>query len=189
MDFRRILAWLVEKLFELHLAIAAVLLVKFFLPLSGDAYTSLGAFAAGVRDTYAGALEDAAYVSANFLEGSYLNYAFQTYLAAAYVVVRYAYLASLYIFLSLLACLLGQRHYIRNAVAAFGFAAVIFGWRFVHAYDLDMLRMAVAVLALGLIAVLWSALTGEGLYRRLNGKVTPSRPLSPSGRVRLDLGA
>ncbi|ESQ87449.1 hypothetical protein ABAC460_19170 [Asticcacaulis sp. AC460] len=189
MGFKRLLVWLIEKLFELHLAIAAVLIVKIFLPLSGDAYTSLSAFAAGVQDTYRGALEDAAYVSANFLGGSYVNYAFQTYLAAAYVVVRYAYLASLYIFLSLLACLLGQRHYVRNAVAAFGFAALIFAWRFVHAYDLDMLRLAIAVIVLGLGAVLWSAWLGEGLHRRLSGKSQTSAPRSPTGRVRLDLGA
>jgi hypothetical protein len=188
MDFRRVLVWLVEKLFELHLAVAAVLIVKVFLPLSDDAYTSLSAFAAGVGDTYRGALEDAAYVSANFLGGSYVSYVLQTYLAAVYVVVKYAYLASLYIFLSLLACLLGQRDYVRNAVAAFGFAALIFAWRFVHAYDLDTLRLALAVIGLSLIAVLWSAWLGEGLSRRMSGK-PPARLQSPSGRVRLDLGA
>ncbi|ESQ75661.1 hypothetical protein [Asticcacaulis sp. AC402] len=188
MGFKRVLVWLVEKLFELHLAVAAVLIVKVFLPLSDDAYVSLNAFAGGIEDTYRGTVEDAAYVTTNFLEGSYTAYAVQTYLASVYVVAVYGYLSSLYIFASLLACLLGDRHYVRNALAAYGFGAVIFLVRFVHAYDLDMLRLAVAMLVLGLGVVLWTAAMGEGLSRRIGGKLTPAVSRSPAGRVRLDLG-
>ena len=191
MTFRRFLAWLVEKLFELHLAVAVVLIVKFFLPMSAESYAGRDAFALGVRDTYQGALDDAVFVTGSFMKGSYLTFAGQTYLAAVYVVVLYGYLASLYIFASLLACLFGQGHYVRNALIAYVFAAAIFWWRFVRAYDADMLRMAAVFMVLGVAAVAWSAWCGEGLNRRLGGKRAPVRtPAVKSGhrRVRLDLG-
>lgn len=188
MPFKRFLIWLVEKLFELNLAVAAVLIVEFFLPLSPDAYVSLDAFAAGVRDTYAGAVEDAAYVTSGFMGGSWWRYAANTWLAALWVVVLYGYLASLYLFLSLLACLLGERNHVRNALIAYGLAAAFFVWRFVHAWDADMWRLLSAMIVLGLGIAAWSAWLGEGLYGS-GQKATRGGQPSSRRRVRLDLSA
>lgn len=192
MPFKRFLTWLVEKLFELNLAVAVVLLVKFFLPLSAENYTSLTAFATGVHDTYRNAMDDATYVTGMFMQGSPIKYALKTWFAAIYVVVFYGYLSSLYAFTSLLAALLGPRHHVRNCLIAYGVSAGVFWWQFVHAYDAETLRMAAAFIVLGVGVVVWAAYSGDRFYHRIGGKDPAPKHPSPSksvgGRIRLDLG-
>ena len=188
MTFRRFLTWLVEKLFELHLAIAVVLVVKFFLPLTAESYTSVPAFIQGVRDTWHGAMDDAAYVTGSFLQGNYARYALKTYLASLYVVVFYGYVASLYLFTSLLAVMLGPRHHVRNCLGAYLCSLIVFFWRYVHAYDADMIYMATAFMGLGTVVVTVVAFAGERFYHRIGGKdPAPKRRSSRTGRERLEL--
>lgn len=188
MPFKRFIIWLFERLFELQLAVGAVLLVKFFLPLSPDSYAGLDAFAAGVRDTWRTSLDDAAYVTSSFLQGSYLRFAGKTYLAAAYLVVHYGYIASLYLFTSLLAALLGPRHHVRNALLAYICSILVFFLQFVRTYDSNIVHMSLAFVLLGTLIVALMAFAGEAAYRSLGGK-TPQQQRSVRGRVRLDLGS
>lgn len=177
MGFKRFLTWLVEKLVELHLGIAALLLVKFFVPVTPQAYQSLGGFVRGVRETYAAAYDDASYVAGNFLGGP-ADYALNTYLGSAYVIGFYFYLSSLYILLSLLALGLSRGHYLRNALLAFIVSFGLFCLRFIHVYDSTNIYAGIALFGLGAVIVLISA----GLGQRLGG---PAKP-SVDGRVRLD---
>ncbi len=163
MTFRRFATWLVEKLFELNFAVFVLLIVKFCLPLTPQSFDSFPAFANGVSETWRASLDDAAYVTRTFMDGSYGLYALKTYAAAAYVIVFYGYVSSLYIFTSLLACLLSHRHYVLSALVAYVAGFAIFCLRFVHAYDYEMVRMGVALFVLGLLVVAGSARFGAGL--------------------------
>ena len=163
MTFRRFGTWLVEKLFELHLAVFVLLIVKFFLPLTPQSFDSIAAFSHGVAETWRASLDDAAYVTKTFMGGAWGQYAWNTYAAAVYVIVVYGYVASLYIFTSLLACLLSHRHYVVYALVAYVAAFAVFCLRFVHAYDFEMIRMGVALFVLGLLVVAASARFGAGL--------------------------
>lgn len=179
MTFRRFATWLVEKLFELHLAVVVLLIVKFCLPLTPQSFDSFQAFSHGVAETWRASLDDAAYVTKTFMDGSYAQYAWNTYIAAAYVIVFYAYMSSLYIFISLLACLLSHRHYVLYALLAYVAGFAIFCLRFVHAYDYEMIRMGVALFVLGLLVVAVSAQFGAGLDARLQSPKAAGKPSGP----------
>ena len=179
MTFRRFGTWLVEKLFELHFAVAVLLIVKFFLPLTPQSFDSVAAFSHGIAETYRASLDDAAYVTKTFMDGSYGQYAWNTYAAAVYVIVFYGYVSSLYIFTSLLACLLLHKHYVVYALLAYGAGFAIFCLRFVHAYDYEMIRMGVALFVLGLLVVAASARFGAALDARLQPKKSALKTSGP----------
>ena len=183
MGFRRFLAWIVEKLVELNLGAVAVLLVKFLLPVTRDAYQSPDAFLSGVRDTYASASDDASFVAGNFLGNSEGAYALHAYVAALYVVGFYFYVSSLYVLFSLLAVGLGRRAYPLFALFAYVLAFGLFVFRFVHVYDDENLFAGGALFGLGAVIVLVCAVTCGGLF---TGAPKPARKPSMGGRVRLD---
>lgn len=180
MGFRRFLAWLAEKLLELHLGVAALLAVKFCLPVTRAAYGSVSAFVGGVRETVAASADDAAYVAHDVFAGSWLGYGLGSYLSAIYVIGFYFYLSSLYILLSLLACAWGGRHYRLHAMAAYSLAFAFFCLRFVRVYDDDNLLAGTALFVLGLIAAGISAAFGQSLAG------VPAPAPSMTGGVRLD---
>ena len=189
MTFRRFATWLVEKLVELHLAVAMLLIVKLFLPLAPQSFDSVQAFGNGVAETWQSSIDDAAYVTHTFMEGSWPVYIFRTYAASVYVVVVYAYLSSLYVFMSLLACLITHRHYVRYALLAFVASLAVFCWRFIHAWDIDMVRLLVALFVAGLAVVAVSAWFGIWLDGRLGGKRAVVEPkVLKSARMGFDLG-
>ncbi len=181
MGFRRFLVWIVEKLAELNLGAAALLLVKFLLPVTRQAYASPDAFVQGVRDTFAAASDDASFVAGTFMGNSDMTYAMHAWLAAVWVIGFYFYVSSLYILLSLLALALARGHYRLNALVAYLLAFAVFAFRFVHVYDDENLISGTALLALGAVVALVSAAIGE----RLAGG-THVKP-SVAGRMRLDL--
>ncbi len=180
MGFKRFLIWLFEKLVELHLGVVALLLVKFFMPVTPEAYQSIDAFFRGVQDTFAAASDDASFVAGNFLGDSALTYALNAYVASLFVIGFYVYVSSLYVLLSLLAVAL-SRHggYMRNAAIAYVLAFALFCARFIHVYDTSNLYAGGALFVLGMMAVLASAAIG----RRLSGGA--AKP-SVQGRIRLD---
>ncbi len=181
MGFRRFLIWIVEKLVELNLGAAVLLLVKFVLPVAPQAYTGVAAFAQGVRDTFAAASDDASFVAGTFMGDSGLTYAGHAWLAAVWVIGFYFYVSSLYVLLSLLALGLARGHYLLNAMVGYLLAFAVFAVRFVHVYDAENLISGAALLVLGAVVVLISAAVGE----RLSGAPS-ARPLA-AGRMRLDL--
>ncbi len=187
MTFRRFITWLIEKLFELHFAVAVLLIVKFFLPLTPQSFDSVTAFTTGVSETWRASLDDAAYMTRTFMDGAWPLYAWRTYVAAIYVIVVYGYLSSLYIFTSLLACLLGRRHYVVYALLAYAAGFAIFCWRFVHAYDFEMVRIGVALFVLGLLVVAAAARFGSRLDARLQPRPSVANQSAPR-RIGFDLG-
>ncbi len=190
MTVKRLLVWMLEKLVELHLAVAAVLLVSTLLPTVSTAYTSLAAFAQAVTDNAHNAADDAVYMTRTFMGGSYAIYAFRTYLASAYVIVFYVYLSGLYLFASLLACLLDHKHYALSAVLAFGFSAAIICLRYVPIFDAATLREGAVLAMLGLGIVFSCALMGErlmGAKVKTTKVIKPKKATKPSVRRRVSL--
>jgi len=181
MTARRFLVWLVEKVIELHLAIAVLLLVRIFLPLTADSFSSLDAFTRGAADALRGWWDDAAYQTATFMDGSWPRFVWRTYSDAAFSVIFYGWFGSLYIFISLLAGLLARGNHVRLALLAYLASFVIFCWRFVHAFDAGMQRMLIVLFAGGLIVVGISAAIGAAM---VGGKGT--KRVSGARRIRLD---
>lgn len=193
MTFKRILVWLLEKLIELHLAVAAVLLVSTLLPATAGAYGSWHAFTQAVADNAQNAADDAAYMTRTFMGGSFTTYALKTYLACVYVIGFYVYLASLYLFTSLLACLFDHKHYALSAVLAFGFSVVVFCLRFVPIFDAATVREGAVLCALGLgivfgCAVMGERLMGAGAKTAKASKAKKATKASVGRRVSFDLG-
>jgi len=180
MTARRFLIWLLEKVIELHLAIAVLLLARIFLPLLADHYANVNDVARGLAEAVRGWGEDAAYQVATFVDGSWPRFLWHTYRDAAYTVLFYGYFGSLYVFTSLLAGLLANGRHVRVAVLAYVTSFAIFCARFVHVFDTDMQRMIAVLFTGGLTVVLVSAAIGA---RMAGGKPAPA---SGAGRVRLD---
>ncbi len=196
MTFRRFLAWIVEKLFELQLFVIALIVVKFVLPTGVRNFESLPAFMSGAREQWFSSLDEASYMTRAFMNGSYADYALRTYEAAAYVIGIHFYFWSFYLFTSIFACLAGDRGYVRNAVLAFWVSAGVLAWRSRDVLDLQSVYMAGALLAGGTVVVVIAALFGKWIDFRLSGgksfaemarKAQARKQQSVRGRVRFDL--
>jgi hypothetical protein len=185
---RRFLAWIMEKLLELQLFIVVLLLVKFFWPLTPGAYVDTHTFADGVSQTWAGALDDADFMTRAYLGDSYGLYAWRTCGAAAFMVAHDFYFAGFYLVTSAIAWFLsanGGR--VRNTLIAYFISTGYLAWRQVDAYDIPHAWMAGALFGGGLIAVLLSLWFGHAMRRWLSGGPALG-PVSGDGRVRFDLG-
>ena len=190
MTFKRLLVWLLEKLVELHLGVVVVWLVSTLLPTVSEAYTSLGAFGQAVVENAHNATDDAAYMTQSFMGGSYATYALKTYLACVYVIGFYVYLAGLYLFTSLLACLFDHRHYALSAVLAFTVSAIVFCIGFVPVFDAATLRAGLVLFGLGLGIVFGCAVMGErlmGVSAKPAEKAKPQKAKKTSVRRRVSL--
>ena len=194
MTFRRFLAWIVEKLFELQLLILLLVAVKVLLPVGLHSYASVETFRAGVTAQWHAALDEAAFMAQAFMNGNYALYAFKLWQAAAWVIGIQFYFWSFYIFTSALACLAGDRGYIGKALLAYSVSAGVLAWRQQAIFDLNTLPLAGALLVGGMLAVIASALFGRYVDVRLGGgKAVKARGMKPAasdsvrGRVRFDL--
>ncbi|MDI7775114.1 hypothetical protein [Asticcacaulis sp. EMRT-3] len=74
MSFTRFISWVAEKLIELVLAAALLLVVKFALPQEGTSYGSPAAFLAGLRDAWAANSDEAAFLTHSFFGGQWWRY-------------------------------------------------------------------------------------------------------------------
>ena len=196
MTFRRFLAWIVEKLFELQLFVIALIAVKFVLPTGVHSFDSLQAFVSGAREQWFSSLDEASYMTRAFMGGSYALYGLRTYEAAAYVIGIHFYFWSFYLFTSIFACLAGERHYVAKAILAFWVSAGVLAWQSREMFDLQSVYLAAALLAGGTAMVLVAALFGTWVDFRLSGgrtfaeisrKVQARKQQSVRGRVRFDL--
>ncbi len=205
MTFRRFLTWIVEKLVEWQLFVILLVAVKFALPTDPGSYNDFGSFGAGIREQFAGSVDEAGYMTHAFMGNSYFRYVLRTYEAAAYVVGVHFYFWSFYIFTSIFACLAAadktkQRGYVPKAILAFIASAAILGVRLHGLFSLQNLLLATAMLIGGTVVVGLSALFGVWLDWRLRGG-KPARAKAPPpadphgrgkqasvrGRVRFDL--
>ncbi len=188
MGMRRFLAWIMEKLLELQLFVAVLLLVKFFWPLTPGAYVNVGGFADGVAQTWAGTVDDADFMTRAYLDDSYFLYGWRTCGAAAFMVAHDFYFASFYIVASGVALLLSRNGgYIRNAILAYFACAGYAVWQQRFQYDIPHVWMAGALFTGGLIAVVLSLWFGHAMQRWLAGGPALAPVSGGGGRVRLDL--
>jgi len=196
MTFRRFLAWIVEKLFELQLFIIALIAVKFILPTGVHSFESLDAFVAGAREQWFSSLDEASYMTRAFMGGSYAMYGLRTYQAAAYVIGIHFYFWSFYLFTSIFACLAGERGYVQKAVLAFWVSAGVLAYRQRDMLDLQSIYLAAALLTGGTVVVILAALFGKWVDFRLSGgkslaemarNAHDRKQQSVRGRVRFDL--
>lgn len=184
---RRFLAWIMEKLLELQLFVAVLLAVKFLWPLTPGAYVDGRTFVEGVAQTWAGALDDADFMTRAYLSDSYFLYAWRTCGAAAFMVAHDFYFAGFYLVTSAIAWFLSANGgHARNTLIAYVISAGYLVWRQIGAYDIPHAWMAGALFGGGLIAVALSLWFGHAMRRWLAGGGTAD-PV-PSGRLRLDLG-
>ncbi len=182
---RRFLAWLIEKLVEVHLAIAGLIAVKMLLPLTPGSYASPAAFLSGVAETLRAGADEASFVTHTLLNGSWGAWLGQTYLAAAWTIGLYIYLRALYAFTSLFAALVSGRHYVRNQVLAFLFSFAVFCGLYRADRDATSVSLAACLLVGGLAVVIVSALIGKRLAG-VTAKPAPKRPVAPR---RIDFSA
>ncbi|MDI7775115.1 hypothetical protein [Asticcacaulis sp. EMRT-3] len=104
------------------------------------------------------------------------------------MVIDYFYVAALYGLLSLWARLVSGADYRRHALMAFAAAFILFCLRFIPVYDAQNLRLAVALLAGGLLVSALSAALGQAIWRGLRPDEPPPRPrksAASTGRTRL----
>lgn len=196
MTFRRFLAWIIEKLFEMQLLVLLLVAVKFLLPTGLDAYSSLPAFISGMSAQWYASLDEAAFMSSAFMEGNYAVYAYRTWQAAAWVIGIHFYFWSFYLFTSIFACLAGDRGYLRNAILAFLVSAGVLVWRQREMFDIHNIALAITLLSGGVLVVIVSCLFGRYVDFRLAGGRTMQERIqtvragkrdSSRGRVRFDL--
>lgn len=186
MGVRRFLAWIMERLLEMQLFVAVVLLVKFLWPMTPGAYVDGQTFIDGVAQTWAGSLDDADFMTRAYLGDSYFLYGWRTCGAAAYVVAHDFYFTAFYLPASAIAWLLSASGgHVRNALIAYLISAGYLAWRLIALYDIPHAWMAGALFTGGLVAVSLSLWFGHAMRRWLAGG---SEPSSGVGRVRFDLG-
>ena len=190
MTFQRFLRWCVEKIVELHLAVAALLCVKFFMPVSPASYTTWQAFTQGVSETWQSSIDDASYMAQTYLGGSYISYALQTYVAAVYVVVFYFYLSGLYVLISLFIAMVSRRNYTMRALVGYGISCVFLCLMWAPVADVQNMCFAAVLFVMGIAVVALSARLGETRDKPVKRKAKPAKPAaSGTRRVSLDLGA
>jgi hypothetical protein len=182
MTFRRFLIWLGERLIEWQLAIALLLAVKFLLPVSPASYVGFSAFIAGMREALSNNLADAAFMTQNFMNGDWGLYWWKSWRAAGWIVGVHIYLQGLYLFTSLLARRIAPESPVMGGLIAFLVSfAVICGLHYANR-DPESLRLALCLLAGGLMAVTLSAAFGTLFTEPAKPVVRRQSPL-PRGPV------
>jgi hypothetical protein len=188
MTFRRFIAWIAEKLLEWQLFVLLLLGVKFLLPTDLASYQTFDTFFAGAKSQWYASLDEAAFMTNAFMNGSYAAYIWKMWVAAGWLVGIHLYFWSFYLFTSIFAGLRGQRGYMPRAILAFLISAGILAWRQRAMFDVQALYLGGALLAGGLVVVLISTAFGNFLDARMAGQkaARPVKASSARGRVRLD---
>lgn len=188
MTFRRFMAWIAEKLLEWQLLVLLLLGVKFLLPTDLASYQTFDTFVAGAETQWYASLDEAAFMTNAFMNGSYLTYVWKTWVAAGWLVGIHVYFWSFYIFTSIFAGLRGSRGYMPRAIVAFLISACILAWRQRAMFDIQALYLGGVLLAGGLVVVMVSTAFGNFLDVRMAGEkpVRAAKGPSARGRVRLD---
>jgi len=157
MTFRLFLIWLGERLIEWQLAIALLLVVKFLLPVSSQSYIDLHSFAAGAREALRNNLDDAAFMTQNFMNGDWGLYWANAWRGAGWIIALHIYLQGLYLFASLLARRIAPHRSVSGSLLAFLLSFAVLCGLYYENRDPGSLRLALCLLTGGGLIVALSA--------------------------------